>query len=86
MISTHASEIRVIFTSDHTALSWLRNLPEVNRIPRSGPRVEVEGNGPVLAKVAATLVEHGITPSDLRTEQPSLEDVFLKITGHSVHE
>ena len=34
--------------------------------------------------VAAALVEHGITPSDLRVEQPTLEDVFLKLTGHSV--
>jgi hypothetical protein len=35
----------------------------------------------VLALVAAALVQHGITPADLRVEQPSLEDVFLKLTG-----
>ena len=35
----------------------------------------------MLALVAAKLVAHGIVPADLRAEQPSLEDVFLEITG-----
>jgi hypothetical protein len=33
---------------------------------------------------AAALVERGIVPDDLRVEEPSLEDVFLKLTGHLV--
>jgi len=86
LITTHASEVRVVFSSDHPNLSWLDEIPEVGRVIRQGPRVEVEGSGPVLAKVAASLVAHGITPADLRTEQPTLEEVFLKLTGHSVHE
>jgi hypothetical protein len=28
-------------------------------------------------------VQHGIIPADLRVEQPTLEDVFLKLTGHT---
>jgi ABC-2 type transport system ATP-binding protein len=84
LIAEHASEVRVIFTTDRPDLSWLDNIPDVRRVIRRGPRVEVEGSGPVLALVAAALVEHGITPSDLRVEQPSLEDVFLKLTGHGV--
>jgi hypothetical protein len=28
-------------------------------------------------------VEHGIVPADLRAQQPTLEDVFLKLTGHA---
>jgi ABC-2 type transport system ATP-binding protein len=55
-------------------------------VSRHGPRVEVEGTGPVLARVAAALVERGILPTDLRQEQPSLEDVFLSITGHTIQE
>jgi len=31
-------------------------------------------------------VAHGITPSDLRVEQPTLEDVFLAVTGDSAPE
>ena len=83
LITRHASEVRVIFTSEKTDLPWLEKIPGVLRVTRKGPRVEVEGSGPVLALVAAALVEHGIVPSDLRVEQPNLEDVFLKLTGHT---
>jgi len=86
LITEYASEVRVIFTTSHEDISWLDEISHVNKVIRSGPRVEVEGSGPVLALVAASLVEHGITPTDLRTEQPTLEDVFLKLTGHGVHD
>ena len=84
LITTYAGQIRVIFSTERTDLSWLEEIPQVSRVTRRGPRVEVEGSGPVLAVVAAALVNHGITPSDLRAEQPTLEDVFLTITGHGV--
>jgi ABC-2 type transport system ATP-binding protein len=83
LITTYASQIKVIFSTNQTDLSWLERVPNVSKVTKHGPRVEVEGNGPVLALVASSLVEHGIMPSDLRMEQPTLEDVFLKITGYS---
>ncbi len=86
LITQHASEVRVIFTTEQSDLPWLVEIPHVQRVTRKGPRVEVEGSGPVLALVAAALVEHGITPADLRVEQPTLEDVFLKLTGHNTGE
>ena len=86
LITENASEVRVIFTTAEAGLSWLNDIDCVRRMTRKGPRVEVEGSGPVLALVAAALVEHGITPADLRIEQPTLEDVFLKLTGHGVGE
>jgi ABC-2 type transport system ATP-binding protein len=58
----------------------------VDRVRREGDRVEVEGSGPVLALVAAELVKHGIVPNDLRVERPTLEDVFLRLTGHSMRD
>ncbi len=86
LITKHASEVHVIFTTERAELPWLEKVPYVKRITRRGPRLEVEGSGPVLALVAASLVEHGITPADLRVEQPTLEDVFLKLTGKSAGE
>jgi len=82
LITTYASQIKVVFTTEHSDLSWLEQIPQVRSVTRHGPRVEVGGSGPVLALVAASLVAHGIMPSDLRMEQPTLEDVFLAITGH----
>lgn len=84
LINTLAGRVRVIFTTDHADLSWLERVPHVALVTRHGPRVEVEGTGPVLALVAASLVEHGIMPADLRLEQSTLEDVFLSITGRDV--
>ncbi|MBM3155910.1 MAG: ABC transporter ATP-binding protein [Chloroflexi bacterium] len=83
LITTYATQVKVIFSTDRAELPWLEKVPNVQRVVKRGPRIEVEGSGPVLALVAASLVEHGITPSDLRMEQPSLEDVFLKLTGRS---
>lgn len=84
LIAKHADYIRVIFSTDREDVSFLEDVPHVTRVRRSGPRVEVEGDGPVLALVASALVDHGITPADLRIEQPSLEDVFLSLTGRGV--
>ncbi|MBM3957812.1 MAG: ABC transporter ATP-binding protein, partial [Gemmatimonadetes bacterium] len=84
LVATHARSVRVLFTTDRADLSWLEAVPHVRRVVRRGPRVEIEGDGPVLALVAAALVERGITPADLRMEQPSLEDVFLALTGRGV--
>ncbi len=86
LIARHADGVRVIFTSDCPDLRFLDTAPHVRRVERKGPRVEVHGEGPVLALVAATLVQHGIVPADLRVEQPSLEDAFLAVTGHGGQE
>lgn len=86
LITTHADQVRVIFTTSQADLTWLSDVSHVQKVTRRGPRVQVDGSGPVLALVAAALVEHGIMPSDLRMEQPTLEDVFLNLTGHGVQD
>ena len=86
LINTYGNIIKVIFSTERTDIDWLKAVPHVHNFSRHGQRVEVEGDGPVLAMVAAELVKHGIVPIDLRKEQANLEDVFLKITGRSVVE
>ena len=58
-------------------------MAHVQAIRRHGERVEAEGTGPVLALVAAELVARGLVPTDLRVEQATLEDVFLRLTGQA---
>jgi ABC-2 type transport system ATP-binding protein len=86
LIARYTSEVYVIFTTNRPDLAWLEQVPGVIGVTKRGPRVEVTGIGPVLALTAAALVQHGIVPADLRVEQPSLEDVFLKLTGHAAGE
>ncbi len=86
LIADHAGSVCVLFSTGRTDLDWLPGVAGVTGIERFGDRVEVEGTGPLLALVAASLVEHGIVPHDLRLQQPTLEDVFLNLTGHEVEE
>ncbi len=84
LIIKHAGGIRVVFSNEDDNLDFLESVPCVLKVTRHGPRVEVLGEGAVLALTASALVEKGIIPSDLRLEQPSLEDVFLSLT-HGSH-
>jgi ABC-2 type transport system ATP-binding protein len=77
---------QVVFTCEEGALDWLEQVPGARSVTRRGPRVVVEGTGPLLAHVAAALVQRGYAPDDLRVVEPSLEDVFLKLTGHFVED
>lgn len=81
LITRHAGTVRVRFSTDEADLSWLERVPHVNRVSRGGTEIEVEGDGPLLAHVAAELVQRGSPPDDLRVERSTLEDVFLKLTS-----
>lgn len=84
LISNFATNIKVAFDYSGNDLHWLGNISQVKKITRSGMTIEVEGVGPVLQMVAAALFNHGIIPIDFRIKQPSLEDVFLSLTGHQI--
>jgi ABC-2 type transport system ATP-binding protein len=59
----------------------LRDLPEVRRVTRSGPVVEVAGTGNLLHALTALLARHQIVAHELRVEQADLDDAFLALTG-----
>jgi len=84
LINRFGGPIGLTFSTDHPDLAWLEQVPHVQQVTRRGERVQVKGIGPVLVLVAAELVNHGITPSDLRVQQPTLEGVFLTLTGQDL--
>jgi hypothetical protein len=45
----------------------------------------VTGRGEAAAGVAAALAAHGVAPADYRTHYPSLEDVFMAVTGRRLN-
>ncbi|MEU8380444.1 ABC transporter ATP-binding protein [Streptosporangium sp. NPDC048865] len=64
--------------------SRLEALPEVTRVSRSGGQVTVTGTGNLLLAVTTVLSSAGVTPTDLRVEQASLDDAFLSLTGKKI--
>lgn len=86
LIAAHAGRVRVVFTCVECDLSWLDRVRHVRGVQRHGARVEVDGDGPVLAMVAHALVAHGLEPADLHLEEPTLEDAYLHLTGHLIRE
>jgi ABC-2 type transport system ATP-binding protein len=80
LIARFGGPVTVSFTADGHEVGFLEQVAGVRAVRRRGDRVEAEGSGPVLALVAAELVARGLVPPDLRMEQPTLEDVFLRLT------
>ena len=91
LIRSLGAEERVIFSIDGTMPSALEKaLSAVGRLEIQGERVVIHGNAghqiPLVSEIVNQLVGSGVHFRDLRTEQPNLEDVFLKLTGHEMRE
>lgn len=78
--------VKVTYTADGHDPQRLLAIPGVESVTVDAGQVSVAGQAPVAARVAAALAEHGVTPDDYRTHYPSLEDVFIALTGHRISE
>jgi ABC-2 type transport system ATP-binding protein len=77
----------VLATDDPSAEEHLRTLAALNRIVRRDGLLTLTGEGDDLVTEAIQcLSEHRIRVTELRTVVPTLEDVFLKLTGHSIRD
>ena len=61
-------------------------LPEVELVRRHGPQLEVVGTGNLLHAVTSVLATQQIIAADLRVEQASLDDAFVRLTSRSAKE
>ncbi len=65
----------------------LTTLPLVSRVEQTDGRLAVYGQGDrFVSSVVYALEDAGVPFLDLRTVQPSLEDVFLALTGREMRE
>lgn len=64
----------------------LTDLPGVWSASWDGHEVVVTGEGFLMATVAQALAAQGVNPRDLRTIVPTLEDVFIRLTGDRVRD
>ncbi len=88
LVARHCPERAVeLATSDLAADSRFREIPGVDLVSRVGDRVTIRGRGDdFVTEVIQCLSEHRIRVTDFRTLLPTLEDVFLTVTGHSIRD
>ena len=86
------AEARVTFSSSNGFNpDDLRSVAGVSRVARDGDQVTIFGQNlpgkpSLLLEVAEALNQQGLNPSDLTNQQPSLEDVFLTLTGRKMRD
>lgn len=61
-------------------------VPGVQSVTVDDGQITVAGHSVAAIGVAAALAEQGVMPEDYRTRYPTLEDVFLAMTGHRLSE
>lgn len=88
LIRSLGAESRVVFSIEgNFASESLQALATVSRVEHAGERLIVYGKGDTLVgEVVNALTSRGIRFRDLRTEQPTLEDVFLTLTGREMRD
>jgi ABC-2 type transport system ATP-binding protein len=88
LVKRHCPELTVILaTDDTTAMERFRAIPRVEAVTCSGSQFTIRGQGDdLVTEVIHCLSENRIRVTDFRTILPNLEDVFLKLTGHSIRD
>jgi len=77
----------ILATGNALAEEHLRAIPQVETVVREGSQFTIQGLGDdFVSEVIHCLSENRIRVTDFRTMLPNLEDVFLKLTGHSIRD
>jgi len=88
LVARHSPERTVILaTEDSGAAARFQTIPGVEEVACVGNQFTIRGRGDdLVTAVIHCLSESRIRVTDFRTVLPSLEDVFLKLTGRSIRE
>jgi ABC-2 type transport system ATP-binding protein len=96
LVNRHCPERSVVLaTGDPTAAERFRTIPRVESVVSSNSASDLHGNShftirghgdDLVTQVIHCLSENRIRVTEFRTILPNLEDVFLKLTGHSIRD
>lgn len=97
-IDTPQSLIQNLVAGEHVSFSiygrllpeWQESLASIGQTDIQGERITIHGQSTDTMQFVVVVINQlsnlKIPFHDLRTEQPTLEDVFLKLTGHQIRE
>jgi len=88
LVREHCPERGVVFSSDREGLSGeLESIAGAESVRADGSTYTVQGRGDDFVTAAIRFIAaHALTVRDFRTVYPTLEDVFLKLTGHTIRD
>jgi ABC-2 type transport system ATP-binding protein len=88
LVKRHCPEHTVVVvTDDATAAQRFEAIPQMRSVIADGSRITLRGGGDdLVTAVVRCLAEHRIRVIEFRTEVPTLEDVFLRVTGHAIRD
>jgi len=87
LVRRHCPEQAVVLeTAEAGAVDRFRAIDGVTSVEHQEGRYTIRGDAGLVSRVIECLSAHRMAVTDFRTELPTLEDVFLKLTGHSIRE
>ena len=88
LVDRHCPDRSVVLTTDDArAEQAFRGLHHVRDVTHEAGQITIHGRGDgFITEVIQCLAEHRVRVGSFRAEQPTLEDVFLKLTGHSIRD
>jgi ABC-2 type transport system ATP-binding protein len=88
LVRRHCPERTVIVaTDDPAAPARFSAVPQIHSIADDGQRFILRGSGDdLVTEIVQCLAEHRMRVTEFRTEVPTLEDVFLALTGHAIRD
>lgn len=77
----------VVVTADPDAAQHFQTIPQVDEVIARNGKLTIRGSkDDLVSHVIKCISENRISVTDFRTLHPNLEDVFIKVTGHSIRD
>jgi ABC-2 type transport system ATP-binding protein len=88
LVKRHCPEQTVLLsTDDPAAATHFASIPAIDSVQQQGRRWTLCGRSDdLVTDIIRCISEHRMRVTDFRTELATLEDVFLKLTGHSIRD